>query len=112
MEKPAIEEINIANDFSLTPIGRLKSQSDSSGEAFRLDILEPKLKRAIDSGKKLRVNMNGTIGYPTPFLHEAFGKLKLKFDLKVIKEHLIITHDNNEYVMKVWDYIENAGEIL
>lgn len=63
--------INIANDFSVFPGGRYPSDGKYSGEEFRESILIPALK----SEDSLIVELDGTRGYGSSFLEEAFGGL-------------------------------------
>lgn len=61
--------IDIAKDFSLVPSGRFKSDGPDSGERFREDFLKP----AIDAAGTISVRIDGTAGYHSSFLEEAFG---------------------------------------
>ena len=63
--------INIADDFSPFPSGRFRADGNFSGEAFRDDILAPAL-RSVD---RVEVNLDGTMGFGSSFLEEAFGGL-------------------------------------
>ena len=63
--------INIARDFSPFPAGRVRSDGPDSGQRFREDFLAPVLLR----GENLVVDIDGTEGYQTSFLEEAFGGL-------------------------------------
>lgn len=64
--------INVARDFSRYPSGRYRSDSRSSGEQFRDELLFPPLR----SGTRVIVELDGTLGYGSSFLDEAFGGLK------------------------------------
>lgn len=64
-------EIDVARDFSPTPLGRTRKQGRFSGEAFREDVLRPALKRS----EKLTVVLDGATGLSTGFLDEAFAGL-------------------------------------
>ena len=65
-------KVNVANDFTKYPSGRYKKNGTTSGEEFRERLLEPHLK----AGEKLEISLDGTIGYGSSFLEEAFGGLK------------------------------------
>lgn len=69
--EPVIEHIDIARDFSPTPLGRYRKQGRFSGEAFREDHLRPALARA----DLVRVDLDGATGLSTGFLDEAFAGL-------------------------------------
>lgn len=62
-------EIDVARDFSPTPIGRYRRQGRFSGEAFREDLLLPALQRF----EFVAVILDGTSGLSTGFLDEAFA---------------------------------------
>jgi hypothetical protein len=64
-------EIKIARDFSTKPVGRYRADGPHTGEAFREDILIP----ALEKGDNVVVILDGTEGYPSSFLEEAFGGL-------------------------------------
>jgi hypothetical protein len=63
--------INIARDFSPYPAGRFFSDGPDSGQRFREQFLVPELSK----GGELIVEIDGTDGYQTSFLEEAFGGL-------------------------------------
>lgn len=103
--------VNIAKDYSRCPGARYNSEGDFSGEKFREELLKPKINEAIEQGVKLEVVLDGSAGYSTSFLEEAFGGLIRtdKMDLKVIKENLIIISDEDpSYAVDVNLYLENA----
>jgi len=63
--------INIAKDYSATPLGRYRKHGDFSGQRFREEYLVPALKEH----EKLVVDFDGVAGLPSSFLEEAFGGL-------------------------------------
>lgn len=63
--------INIARDFSRAPAGRFISDGPNSGERFREQFLVP----ALSGGTAVVLEMDGTRGYGSSFLEEAFGGL-------------------------------------
>ncbi len=63
--------INVANDFSRAPAGRFISDGPNSGERFRDKLLLP----ALAQGSLLVLELDGTRGYGSSFLEEAFGGL-------------------------------------
>jgi len=103
----------IAEEFSTTPGGRFKKNGPWSGEQFRNDVLKSLLQDAIRSNDKLIIVLDGTSGYGSSFLEEAFGGLVRHdmFDKKQLKQHLEIKTNDPFYEMyrKSADrYIRNA----
>jgi hypothetical protein len=72
MERVMNQIINIARQFSRSPAGRYREDGPYSGQTFREKFLIPGLK----SGANLIVEMDGTRGYGSSFLDEAFGGLR------------------------------------
>lgn len=68
-------KIKVAIDFSKAPGPRYEAEGKHSGEEFRRDILHPKVLEALHSKVILTVDLDGTFGYGTSFLEEAFGGL-------------------------------------
>lgn len=63
--------IEIAKDFSQYPGGRFSRDGPNSGESFRDRYLEP----ALRTHDRVIIILDGTAGYPSSFLEEAFGGL-------------------------------------
>lgn len=103
-------KISVANDFSKTPGFRYESQSCGiSGEKFRDEILEPKYLDALEKGEKLEITLDGTAGYLTSFLEEAFGGLKRKHpESNVLAVIDIISNDEKHWIQDIQRYVENA----
>ena len=55
----------------MVPVGRHRTDGPDSGQRFREDFLEPALKEH----DRISVNIDGTAGYHSSFLEEAFGGL-------------------------------------
>jgi hypothetical protein len=68
-------DLSVARDFSRTPGSRYMSEGEHSGELFRREKLLPLVKRAMNEGVALKLDLDGTAGYGTSFLEEAFGGL-------------------------------------
>jgi hypothetical protein len=91
--------IQIGNDFSRTPGGRLISDGPDSGQLFRERKLVPALQKAIADGEKVTVVLDGPRGYLSSFLEEAFGGL-IRFGLfnpKQLKQSLEIVANDPFY---------------
>lgn len=98
--------IKICDDFTDAPGPRFISQGDYSGELFRESILIPKFKEAIEKNEKLTIDFDGTFGYPTSFLEEAFGGLKEKYEKDIILNTLeFISNDEIGLIDEVKGYI-------
>ena len=67
--------INIAEEFSPVPIGRYRDDGEKSGEAFREDILYPRIQVALEKQEILEIDLTGMYGLASSFLEEAFGGL-------------------------------------
>lgn len=98
--------VNVARDFTRFPSGRSKLKGDTSGEAFREKFLEP----AIKEGKEIVVELDGTIGYGSSFLEEAFGGLirSLNIPAASIMNILRIKSSDPTLIDEVEGYIRDA----
>jgi STAS-like domain of unknown function (DUF4325) len=76
MRKPTMT-LDIANSFSKEPAGRFRTDGSSSGEVFREDHLIP----ALTVAEVVEVNLDGTEGYGSSFLEEAFGGLLRRLEM-------------------------------
>jgi hypothetical protein len=65
--------LSIGKDFSLDPLGRFRSDGDTSGEAFREDCLRPAINGLGPNEKLLIVLDDGVVGYGSSFLAEGFS---------------------------------------
>lgn len=70
-----IKTIAIASEFSRYPGGRYRDDGPHSGEEFRDDHLVPALDAARQQEGVVVVLLDGTAGYASSFLEEAFGGL-------------------------------------
>jgi hypothetical protein len=60
-------------DYASSPGGRFIADGDFSGEWFREQVLVPALLAAKEKSEELEVELDGTSGYGSSFLEEAFG---------------------------------------
>jgi len=97
--------ISIASDFSRYPAGRFKTDGPFSGERFRDEVLVPRLKE----GKKVDLYLDGTLGYGSSFLEEAFGGLVRVhgLDSEVI-DRLAIYSSDASLAVEIKKYIDDA----
>lgn len=104
-----MKTINIAKDYSDTPLGRYRSDGQYSGEGFR----EDHLLSALRSEEKVRVVIDGVEGYGSSFLEEAFGGLVRHgyFTAKELEQKLEIVLEDRDfdvYRELIWKYINDA----
>ena len=105
-DKMISTDINIARDFSNAPGGRKKSEGSHSAEEFRDNHLIPALK----SADQVRVNLDGTFGYASSFLEEAFGGAARILGKELVKSKLVVFSDETpRYVTKVNSYINDVS---
>ena len=107
------KKYSIAKDFSRTPGPRYANEGDFSGEVFRTKHFEPLLKKAIEGGYRILVDLDGTHGYGTSFLEETFGGLIRvdKFDYDLIMSHLDLKSDEEEWLVDdIHEYLKQAYE--
>lgn len=100
------KHISIAHDFSETPAGRYQSDGPFSGERFRDTYLLPALRKH----ETVEVDLDGTLGYGSSFLEEAFGGLirEHNFEFDVLQKKLHIKSSRNLYRERIWHYLEDA----
>lgn len=97
--------ISIATDFSKSPAGRYVSDGPAPGEAFREQWLLPALRDA----EKVTVDLDGTAGYGSSFLEEAFGGLVRKGHTEQeLQRRLTIRSARQSYAERIWNYIHRA----
>ena len=107
--------VNVATDFYPRPSGRYKLDGDHSGQAFRDDILFPKLNRVIEqnSDAKVVVDFTDVTMAGSSFLEEAFGGLirVSKLDGKKVLAHLKIISSRKVINDRIQQYIREAAGI-
>lgn len=98
--------ISVAKDFTRYPAGRYKVNGSTSGEAFRERFLEEPLRR----GESLVIELDGTVGYGSSFLEEAFGGVvrRLGRAPEEILRHLTIVSADPTLAAEIRQYIIEA----
>lgn len=101
-----MKKINIGIDFSKTPMGRFKSDGNSSGEKFRDDVLIP----ALNANDSVEVIIDQAEGYGSSFLEESFGGLvRNGFSLEDLQKKLVVKWLKKRhfqiYITAIWHYI-------
>ena len=98
MEKIVIRVL----DFTEAPGPRFISQGEHSGEQFYVDVLNEKMAQCIKEDKELDVLLDGTAGYPSSFLDQAFGELVYDFTRAIVEKRVhIVTVINRRRKVKL-----------
>lgn len=104
-----MSRISIADEFTRFPGGRYRKLGKFSGEQFRDDFLFELLSK----GNEVTVVLDGTEGYGSSFLEEAFGGLVRRgFTLGFLSDHLHLiaeTQAFQSYAREAWQYITEAA---
>lgn len=99
--------ISVATDFSPSPAGRYPEDGPFPGAVFRDKLLIP----ALQAHEKVTVNLDGTSGYGSSFLEEAFGGLVRKgFSPTSLREKLSLESSRQSYAARIWNYVKLASE--
>ncbi|MBC8269432.1 MAG: STAS-like domain-containing protein [Rhodospirillaceae bacterium] len=100
--------IDVAKDFSPYPAGRYVDDGPYSGEAFREQNLVP----ALREGEKVIIQLDGSEGYGSSFLEEAFGGLVRGgyFSAQELNELLSIVSDDIALIDEIRAYINSANQ--
>lgn len=100
--------INIAADFSRYPGGRVYRDGPNSGQRFRDEKLVP----ALQQFDVVEIKLDGTRGYDSSFLDEAFGGLVREAHFppnELLKKFVLVAKDPS-LDFEIRDYISNANE--
>jgi hypothetical protein len=98
--------INVAADFTRFPAGRYTADGKFSGERFREELLIPSLEK----NEKVLVILDGTMGFGSSFLEEAFGGLARdgRFTRDRLISDLELQSRDQSLVDEIWGYINDA----
>ena len=98
-------------DFTDTPGPRMQEDGEYSGEEFRDRYLVPGFRDAVKEGTCLTVVLDGTMGYASCFLEEAFGGLvRAGHSRQKLRDHLkVVSRDRPWYEPEVKHYISEAA---
>jgi hypothetical protein len=105
-----MSSISVARDFTRFPAGRYKRNGSTSGESFRERFLHDRLA----ANEPVTVDLDGTVGYGSSFLEEAFGGLvrHLRMPPQQVLSLLSIKTVDKELEAEVIGYITDAGRRL
>ena len=102
-------QIAIAVDFTRFPGGRYRELGKFSGQEFREDRLIPLL----ETEENVRVLLDGTEGYGSSFLEEAFGGLVrsgfTREELEAKLDPVAGEPSFETYVDEIWEYINDEA---
>lgn len=100
--------IKICTDYTTTPGARYLEDGPFSGQDFR----EKHLERAWRSGDTIEIWLDGTEGYATSFLEEAFGGLArqhMDAPLDEVQRRLkFISHEEPQLEENIREYIAES----
>lgn len=98
--------IDIANQFTRFPAGRYREDGPFSGQRFREDFLMPALQR----GGTVRVLLDGTMGFGSSFLEEAFAGLvrAAGLDPDDLKDRLELVSRHQSVIDEIFGYIADT----
>lgn len=98
--------ISVARDFTETPGARYISDGPFSGQEFYETVLKLKFEEALKDNLKLVIELDGTEGYATSFLDEAFRRLGEDFGMNEVWSKItIISNDEPDWVEEIKSYI-------
>lgn len=99
--------INVARDFSRYPAGRYLEDGPASGQLFRDNFLIPALKE----GRLLTIELDGTRGYGSSFLEEAFGgAVRIGYTPQIVKDTFKLVSEDKSLVEEIRDYIDHGAD--
>jgi hypothetical protein len=98
--------INIAEQFSRTPGARYRKDGAFSGEEFREQLLAP----AMAGADRITVILDGTRGFATSFLEEAFGGIARQFGAQECRKRLeLVSVEDDLLIEEILGYIDAAS---
>ncbi len=106
-----MKKLKVIEDFNFTTGPRYIREGANSGEEFRINVLYPKVKEAINNKCVLEIDLDGAAGYGTSFLEEAFGGLIRENNLSynAINSHIRIISTEEEYLIEdIDEYMKDA----
>ena len=107
MKSEKTKWISVARDFSKFPQGCTAADGDYNATKFREEILVPALKE----NDIVYVNLNGTLGFASSWLQEAFGGLINEgFTLQELVDKLKIDTNSSIEEYSIYQYIYQAED--
>jgi hypothetical protein len=106
-ENIATTIIDIGKDFSRYPAGRYETDGPFNGELFRAKFLVP----VLNNNKRITIELDGTAGYGSSFLEEAFGGLvRLGYSSRQIKTAITLHSEDPSLLEEIEEYILDAEQ--
>ena len=103
------EERVFVREYTRTPGGRRPADGPFPGSEFLELWLAPAFARAKQRDVRLVVELDGTAGYPSSFLDEAFGGLAKQFGKDEVLKRLDVKSEAEPYlVADITQYIDEA----
>lgn len=92
----------------MTPGARYYKDGPDSGEEFYDRILGVKFKESLAKQEILTIILDGTEGYATSFLDEAFTRLAKDFGAKVVLKNIkIVSIEEPDWANEIESYISS-----
>ncbi|EYC51466.1 hypothetical protein AZ34_10535 [Hylemonella gracilis str. Niagara R] len=107
--KTKMLKLSVARDFSKNPAGRYRIDGPFSGEVFREEKILPLLKEA----EQIEVDLDGTEGYGSSFLDEAFAGLLREHDFTeatFLAHVVLISEDDPSCIDEILQYVKEEEE--
>lgn len=111
----SVHTIKIADDFSRTPGGRYRTDSDNSAQRFREDFLVRALRHQ-PPYERIVIDLDNVLGYPSSFLEEAFGGLVRTegFGLDELRSRIELQAKSPRFkinVVQIMNYLKEASRV-
>jgi len=105
-----MKTIDILKDFSVTPGARYITDGPFSGEDFRNRFLDSHFADPA-ADYKIKIILDGTEGYATSFLEEAFGGLARKYGKQRCLDRLVFVSEEEELLPgEIENYIKHCND--
>lgn len=102
--------LSILESYTTTPGSRTIDEGDFSGEDFLRKCLKPLFEEALEHKEVLFIDLDGTEGYATSFLEEAFGGLaRLYPDINILNFLEFKSEDEPLLIQEITLYIQEAN---
>jgi hypothetical protein len=99
--------INISEDFNNILGGREKQFVDFSGEEFREKLLDDNFV-AYD---KIRIELDGVLGYPMDFLDEVFGTIARQYGKELFWEKIELISNFTHVIERITYIVDHSVKV-